>query len=131
MIPFLFFGALMTQLLPITTYQSLEEVNYKNSVGEGKELIGVGRVKDTEMGSEGRDRERRDMERRERDTAAEKMEAAAAISAGAGGGMSRSMSMSKERERERDAGPVEIRMGDRELEMMDLDRTDPYRGNRK
>ena len=30
MIPMLFFGALMTQLLPITTYQSLEDVNYMN-----------------------------------------------------------------------------------------------------
>jgi hypothetical protein len=121
MIPFLFFGALMTQLLPVTTYQSLEEVNYKNSEGEGKMLIGVGRVKDTEMGSEGRDTERRE---REREAVAERMGGAP------GGGMSRNMSISKERERERD-GQVEIRMGDREIEMMDYDKTDTYRGDRK
>ena len=38
MIPFLFFGALMTQLLPVSTYQSLEDVDYKNSE-ESAELI--------------------------------------------------------------------------------------------
>ena len=49
MIPILFFGAMITQLLPITTYQSLEDINYMNEVnknskedtdsdeGEGKE----------------------------------------------------------------------------------------------
>ena len=30
MIPFLIFGALMTQFLPITTYLSIDEIDYKN-----------------------------------------------------------------------------------------------------
>ena len=38
MIPFLIFGALMTQFLPITTYLSIDEIDYKNKE-ENTELI--------------------------------------------------------------------------------------------
>ena len=40
MIPFLIFGALMTQMLPITTNMSLEDVPYKKV--EADEVGGVG-----------------------------------------------------------------------------------------
>ena len=48
MIPFLIFGALMTQFLPITTYLSIDEVDYKNS-DENSELIKVAVSKRAEV----------------------------------------------------------------------------------
>jgi hypothetical protein len=65
----------------------------------------------------------------ERETASER------IGATPGGGMSGNISISKDRERERDGGPLEIRKGDREIELMHYEkekaRDDAYRGDRK